>query len=192
MKRCCAGGILRRGLIQPNDFIPLAEETGLIVPIGEWILEEACCQLKNWQNLFQCSPALSINVNLSVRQLGDPHLLEHVRAVLDRTGVAPGSLMVELTETALMTDIDLARSTLESLRAMNVGVKLDDFGTGYSSLSYLRTCHFDSLKIDRSFVSRMGVDAEGHAIVESMIKLAHAMDMSVVAEGIEDERQLSI
>jgi EAL domain-containing protein (putative c-di-GMP-specific phosphodiesterase class I) len=181
----------KRGLIQPNDFIPLAEETGLIVPIGEWILEEACCQLKNWQNMFPSSPALSMNVNLSVKQLGDPHLVQQVRAVLDKTGVEPGSLKLELTESGLMTDVQDAKQILEKLQAMNVGLKLDDFGTGYSSLSYLRELHFDSLKIDRSFVARMSEDAESHAIVETMIKLAQAMDMTVVAEGIEEEHQLN-
>jgi diguanylate cyclase (GGDEF)-like protein/PAS domain S-box-containing protein len=178
------------GLIQPNDFIPIAEETGLIVPIGEWILEEACCQLKTWQNMFPRTPQLSMNVNLSVKQLTDPNLLDRVRQVLDRTGVDPKTLKLELTETALMTEIAEAKQVLDSLRAMHIGLKLDDFGTGYSSLNYLRDLHFDSLKIDRSFVARIALDAEGSKIVETMIKLAQAMDMNVVAEGIEDEQQL--
>ena len=179
------------GLIQPNDFIPLAEETGLIVPIGEWVLEEACCQLKTWQNMFPTTPPLSMNVNLSVKQLRDSTLLEHVRTVLDKTGVDPFTLKLELTETALMTEIAEAKQVLDGLRAMHIGLKLDDFGTGYSSLNYLRELHFDSLKIDRSFVARMTQDSESHAIVETMIKLAQAMDMNVVAEGIEDEQQLN-
>jgi len=181
----------KRGLIQPDDFIPLAEETGLIVPIGEWILQEACCQLKSWQNMFPSAPALSMNVNLSVKQLADPHLVQQVRAVLDKTGVVPGSLKLELTESGMLTDIQDAKDVLERLQSMNVGLKLDDFGTGYSSLNHLRQLHFDSLKIDRSFVARMSEDEESHAIVETMIKLAKAMGMTVVAEGIEEAEQLN-
>jgi len=181
----------KRGLIQPNDFIPLAEETGLIVPMGEWILEQACCQLKSWQNMFRSTPPLSMNVNLSVKQLSDPHLVPWVRTVLDKTGVVPGSLKLELTESGRMIGVEDAKHTIASLRAMDVGLKLDDFGTGYSSLSHLGDLRFDALKIDRSFVARMSEDAESHAIVETMIKLALAMKMDVVAEGIEEERQLN-
>ena len=179
-----------RGMLYPACFIPLAEETGLIVPIGQWILREACKQLRRWQDRFPMSPPLSMNVNLSVKQIGDPMLIEHVHAILEETGVAPGSLKLELTETSLMTDLERAKTVLSALQAMRIGLKLDDFGTGYSSLAYLRALHFDSLKIDRSFVARMLVDSESHIIVETIVKLAHALDMSVVAEGIEEESQV--
>ena len=180
-----------RGLIFPADFIGLAEETGLIVPIGEWVLNEACRQLAHWQQKFPVTPQLSMNVNLSVKQLGDPKLLNRVRAILAETGVPPPTLKLELTETALMTELASVKSVLAALQALHVGLKLDDFGTGYASLAYLRGLHFDSLKIDKSFVMRMDVDTESRAIVETIVKLAHALDMTVVAEGIEEEAQLS-
>jgi diguanylate cyclase (GGDEF)-like protein len=178
----------RRGLISPNEFIPIAEETGLIVPIGEWALRQACLQLKQWQNRHPA--ALSVNVNLSVRQLADPDLVRRVQRVLDETGIPPQSLKLELTETTLMTTIDSAHNVLAQLRNLGVGLELDDFGTGYSSLSYLRTPCFNSIKIDRCFISRLGNDEESHIIVETIIRLARSLRMSVVAEGIEDPLQL--
>ena len=176
-----------RGMLDPLQFIPLAEESGLIVPIGEWILREAAGQLAVWQRLAP----LSMNVNLSVKQLADPLLVERIQSVLRDTGIAPQTLKLELTESALMTDWEAARTVIRELQQIGIGLKLDDFGTGYSSLSYLHGLHFDSLKIDRSFVSRMAEDAEAHAIVDTIIKLAHTLDMTVVAEGIEDEKQLA-
>ncbi len=179
-----------RGLVYPGDFIELAEETGMIVPIGEWVLQQACRQLRAWQSQFPQAP-LTMNVNLSVKQLIDPNLVERVAAILDETDVAPQSLNLELTETALMTNIGPARSALTGLRNLRVGLKLDDFGTGYSSLGYLRAMHFDSLKIDKSFVTRMTSDGECRAIVESMARLAQALGMTVVAEGVELEEHLT-
>jgi diguanylate cyclase (GGDEF)-like protein len=180
-----------RGLVPPNDFISIAEETGLINAIGEWILNEACRQLLVWQTKYPCSPPLAMNVNLSVKQLSDPDLLNQVKRILDETGIPPESLKLELTESSLMSEIESAREVLTSLQALHVGLKLDDFGTGYSSLSYLRTLHFDSLKIDQSFVRRLATDRETHAIVETIVNLAHALQMNVVAEGIETEDQLA-
>jgi EAL domain-containing protein (putative c-di-GMP-specific phosphodiesterase class I) len=175
-----------RGMINPLQFIPLAEESGLIIPIGEWILREAAEQLAQWQRIGP----LSMNVNLSVKQLSDPNLAKSIQSILRDTGVAPESLKLELTESALMTNIESAGKVIGELRQLGIGLKLDDFGTGYSSLSYLQKLHFDSLKIDRSFVGRMTGDADAHAIVDTIIKLAHTLEMTVVAEGIEDQRQL--
>ncbi len=178
-----------RGLLAPVEFIPLAEETGLIVPLGEWILREACSQLKIWQTRFGFLHHLTMNVNLSVKQLSDPYLLDRVRAVLEETGVAPQDLKLELTESSSITEYEGAREVLAGLQTLGVGLKLDDFGTGYSSLSCLRALHFDSLKIDQSFIARMNSDPDSRAIVDTVIKLAHSLDMSVVAEGIEEEEQ---
>lgn len=179
------------GCLPPSEFISSAEETGLIVPIGEWVLEHACRQLKTWQMQFPGDPPLTMNVNLSVKQLTDPALIGCVRRVLEETGIPPSTLNLELTESALMTEIEPAKAALAGLRELGVGLKLDDFGTGYSSLSYLRTLHFDCLKVDRSFVNKLLPDPETHAIVAMIVDLAHALSMNVVAEGIEDEGQLS-
>jgi diguanylate cyclase (GGDEF)-like protein len=176
-----------RGLLFPAEFIPIAEETGLIVPLGEWIMLEACRQLKVWQKKFNVP--LSMNVNLSVKQLSDPKLLDRVRRVLAQTGVAPETLKLELTESSSITELESSGEILAALRGIGVGLKLDDFGTGYSSLSCLKALHFDSLKIDRSFVARMISDPDSRAIVDTVIKLAHSLDMTVVAEGVEDEQQ---
>jgi EAL domain-containing protein (putative c-di-GMP-specific phosphodiesterase class I) len=177
------------GLILPGDFIPLAEESGLIIPIGEWVLRESCKQLRSWQLAYPNFSTLTMNVNLSVKQLGDPNLVARVRQILNETAIAPCTLRLELTESALITAVEGARETLAQLQALGVGLKLDDFGTGYSSVSYLLGIHFDSLKIDRSFISKLS-DPATHAIVEAMVKLAHTLEMTVVAEGIEEQDQL--
>jgi EAL domain-containing protein (putative c-di-GMP-specific phosphodiesterase class I) len=179
-----------RGMLPPAEFIPLAEETGLIGLLGEWILVEACRQLKIWQTKFPWDPPLSMNVNLSVKQLADPALVGRVRAVLAETSIPPETLKLELTESSLMTDLESSREVLTNLQLLRIGLKLDDFGTGYSSLSHLRTLHFDSIKIDRSFVMRLAEDPETHVIVEAIMNLAHGLHMTVVAEGIEKKEQL--
>lgn len=179
------------GYLPPSEFISTAEETGLIIPIGEWVLAHACGQLKIWQAQFPCDPPLTMNVNLSVRQLTDPGLIACVRRVLKETGIPPETLNLELTESALMADVEPGKVVLAGLRDLGVGLKLDDFGTGYSSLSYLRTLQFDCLKVDRSFVNKIVPDPETNAIVAMIVDLAHALGMNVVAEGIEEEGQLS-
>jgi len=177
------------GLIQPLDFIPIAEDTGLIIPLGNWVLQRAATQLKTWQTVFPLTPALSMNVNVSVKQLMGPQLAQAVAGVLAETGIPPDTLNLEITESALIPELDSVQNILSGLRALHVGLKLDDFGTGYSSLSCLRTLQFDALKIDRSFVQRLNVDAESCAIVETILTLASSLRMSVVAEGIQTEEQ---
>ena len=176
--------------MHPADFIPVAEETGLIPAIGEWILGQACRQLKVWQDMFPFDPPLTMNVNLSVKQLSDPNLITCLENLLIETGIAPQTLKLELTESRLMPEISSAREALASIKALRIGLKLDDFGTGYSSLSYLRKLHLDSLKIDKSFVDRVAFDPGSRAIVETVLDLAQALNMNVVAEGIENLDQL--
>ena len=175
----------RYGLIQPSDFIPIAEDTGLIIPLGTWVLRQAAAQLKTWQAKFPGTPPLSMNVNVSVKQLAGFQIVEAVEGVLAETGIPPETLNLEITESALIPEIDSVQEVLARLRALHIGLKLDDFGTGYSSLSCLRTLHFDSLKIDRSFVQRLNADPESRAIVETILNLARSLHMTVVAEGIE-------
>ncbi len=178
------------GMISPSEFIPLAEDTGHIVAIGKWILERACQQLHNWHGKFPLAAPLTMNVNLSVKQLSDPELVPFVERVLADNAIPAETLKLELTESCLMTEIDSAREVLSQLQALHIGLKLDDFGTGYSSLSYLRSLHFDSLKIDRSFVNRVASDHDAHAVVGAIMELARTLHMNVVAEGIESEDQL--
>jgi len=177
------------GLIQPLDFIPLAEDTGLIVPLGNWILRQAATQLKTWQTNFPRAAPLSMNVNVSMKQLAGTQLSKAVENVLAETGIAPETLNLEITESALIPELDSVQKILSGLRALHVGLKLDDFGTGYSSLSCLRTLRFDSLKIDRSFIQRLNVDPESCSIVETILNLARGLRMTVVAEGIQNEEQ---
>jgi diguanylate cyclase (GGDEF)-like protein len=177
--------------LPPSEFIDTAEQTDLIVPIGAWVIEQSCRQLKAWHTKFPRSRPLTMNVNLSVRQLADPDLVGCVQRSLKEFGVPPETLSFELTESSLITEVESASETLVRLRALGVRLKLDDFGTGYSSLSYLRAFQFDSLKIDRSFLSKVVSDPETSAIVAMIVHLAHALNMNVVAEGIENPQQLA-
>jgi diguanylate cyclase (GGDEF)-like protein len=177
------------GLVPPADFIPVAEQTGLIVPIGAWVLEEACRQLAVWREELTAH-GLTVAVNVSARQLSHAGFPAFVRRVLDSTGLPASALTLEITESALIDDVGHGATTLAALREMSVGVAVDDFGTGYSSLSYLQQYPVDELKIDRSFISRLGSTIEGEAILRSLIDLGHSLGMTVVAEGVELADQL--
>ncbi|HEX6367570.1 MAG TPA: EAL domain-containing protein [Longimicrobium sp.] len=176
-----------RGLVGPDEFIGAAEDTGLIVPLGRWVLGEACRQLRTWQNGGHRAEPLFVCVNLSARQFLDPRLASDVEAAVADAGLAPGSLKLELTESTVMGDPQAASALLLRLRALGIQIYLDDFGTGYSSLSHLHQLPLDGLKIDRSFV-RGTLDA---AVVQSILTLAHGLGVGVVAEGIEEPGQLA-
>ncbi len=180
-----------RGLVAPMSFIPLAEETGLILPLGRWVLETACRQARAWHVEFSQDPPVMISVNLSARQFSQPDLVEQVASVLASTGLPAGSLELEITESVVMDESEAAVAALRSLRGLGVRLVLDDFGTGYSSLSYLKHLPLDTIKIDRSFVAGLAGDDANLPIVQAVISLAHGLGIDVVAEGIETAEQLS-
>jgi diguanylate cyclase (GGDEF)-like protein/PAS domain S-box-containing protein len=178
-------------LIPPGDFIPLAEETGLIVAIGRWVIEEACRQVCEWSRLRGDGRHARVWVNLSARQLGEPDLVPTIEHAIRACDIAPDSICLEITESALMQDAEAATAQLDQLRNLGISLGVDDFGTGYSSLAYLNRFPLDVLKIDRSFVSGLGSDPESETIVAAIIDLAHALDLVVIAEGVENEEQLA-
>jgi EAL domain-containing protein (putative c-di-GMP-specific phosphodiesterase class I) len=175
-----------RGMVPPLDFIPLAEETGLILKIGEWVLETACAAATTW------SEPLQVAVNISPIQFLKSDLPAIISSILDRTGLPANRLEVEITEGILMKNPRRAADVLTTLRGLGVRIAMDDFGTGYSSLSYLNEFKFDKLKIDRSFVKRLGEAEDATMIVRTIIGLAHNLGLSVVAEGVETRAQLKI
>jgi EAL domain-containing protein (putative c-di-GMP-specific phosphodiesterase class I) len=179
-----------RGMIPPNDFISIAEETGLIIPIGKWILEQSCRQMFQWQNEFQTPEPLSISVNLSAKQLMHPSLTAQVREVLEKTKLDPRYLKLEVTESTVMEHSETALDVLSELRRLGVRLSTDDFGTGFSSLSYLHRFPFERLKIDRSFINKMDSDAKSGEIVRTILMLAQNLNIETVAEGIENREQL--
>jgi diguanylate cyclase (GGDEF)-like protein/PAS domain S-box-containing protein len=181
-----------RGFISPGDFIPIAEETGLIIPIGQWVLEQACRQIRKWQEQYPQHPPLQISVNLSGKQFTQPNLIDQIRRVLRETGIDPRSLKLEITESMMMENIDTAINMLEQLRMLGIELSMDDFGTGYSSLSYLHRFPISTLKIDRSFVGRMTDNNENSEIVRTIVMLARNLDMNIVAEGVETESQIAL
>ena len=189
-----------RGLVPPLDFIPLAEQTGLIVPIGRFVLREACRQMRAWHTSYPTSPRMTVSVNLSARELDEPGLVDSVRDVLAETGLDPAHLVLEITESVLLVDLPATISVLAALRALGVRLAIDDFGTGYSSLAYLENLPVDILKIDKSFVDRIGdaptdipgVDDPNQSVMVSAIsQLGHALHLELVAEGIEQREQVS-
>jgi diguanylate cyclase (GGDEF)-like protein len=177
-----------RGMIAPSAFIPLAEETGLIVPIGEWVLATACARNKAWQD--QGLTNLSVSVNLSARQFGDPMLLEKLTRIISASGLDPASLELEITESMVMSHGACAVAVLENLKSIGVQIAIDDFGTGYSSLAYLKRFPIDTLKVDRSFIRDIPVDSSDMKITRAIIALAHGLKLKVVAEGVETADQL--
>jgi diguanylate cyclase (GGDEF)-like protein/PAS domain S-box-containing protein len=177
------------GLVPPPDFISVAEATGAIVPIGEWVLHEGCRQIREWQKSCPQNPPLYISINLSVKQLAQPDLVEQVAVAVHKAGLDPVNLKLEITESMLMNS-EAAIRMLSHLHALGVGISIDDFGTGYSSLSYLHRLPISTLKIDRSFVSSMSQGKESFEIVRTIITLAQSLNLSVVAEGIETNDQL--
>jgi diguanylate cyclase (GGDEF)-like protein/PAS domain S-box-containing protein len=178
-----------RGLLGPDAFITLAEETGLIVPIGAWVLEQACRELVEWQ---RNDPALTVAVNLSVHQMAAPDVVHMVKEVLARTGVRGPDLCLELTESLLMDDVDYFGKILARFKSLGVRLSIDDFGTGYSSLSYLKRFPLDEVKIDRGFVDGLGTDAHDSALVAAILAMATALGLHVIAEGIETRDQLKL
>ena len=180
------------GLVGPNEFIPFAEETGLILPIGQWVLREACRQTRAWQDQFSPIPHLVTSVNLSVKQFRQPDLTAMLAATLAETGLDPRYLQLEITESVVVDDIEYAVSLLHDLKSLNVELAIDDFGKGYSSLESLSRFPVDYLKIDRAFVKELGVRDQDAAIAKLVIELAHAVGMKAVGEGVETTEQLAL
>ncbi len=181
----------QQGFISPTKFIPIAEDTGLIVLLGEWVLREACRQMHAWQTEFPNLAALNISVNLAGLQIREPFLINQITRILAETGLSGSSLKLEITESMLMENVQETIDTLLQIRAMNIQLSIDDFGTGYSSLSYLHRFPVNTLKIDRSFVSRINSNNENFEIVGAIITLAHALGMDVTAEGVETANQFT-
>lgn len=180
-----------RGMVTPADFIPAAEETGLIIPIGAWVLEEACRRTRQWQDAYPATAPLRVSVNVSPRQITHGDVAADVERALAESGLNPEYLTLEITETALMTDTDRAISLFRELKRLGVRLAVDDFGTGYSSLAYLQSFPFDVLKIDRSFIDGLTRGTQNPAVVRAIIDLGRSLDLQTVAEGIEHAEQLT-
>jgi len=180
------------GLIGPEEFIPLAEETGLILPIGQWVIHQACRQARTWQDQFPSTSPLVISVNISVKQFRQPDLVAMLAETLEETGLDPRHLQLEITESVVVDDIEYAVTLLQDLKSMNVELAIDDFGKGYSSLESLRRFPVDYLKIDKAFVKEIGARDQDAAIAKLVIELAHTVGMRAVGEGVETTEQLAL
>ncbi|MGA1264781.1 MAG: putative bifunctional diguanylate cyclase/phosphodiesterase, partial [Prochlorothrix sp.] len=179
-----------RGRVSPGQFIPIAEETGLILPLSDWVLEEACTRLREWEPLLKIYRSFRLSVNLSVRQIQSPTFIKTIDKILDKTGADPHYLKLEITEGIFIGNQVEVAQVLTALKKRSIEVSIDDFGTGYSSLSYLHNFPINTLKIDKSFVSAMADQKGSTPIVRAIITLAHALNMDVVAEGVEEVWQL--
>jgi EAL domain-containing protein (putative c-di-GMP-specific phosphodiesterase class I) len=179
-----------RGTVLPSEFVPVTEETGLIVPLGEWVIREACRQVRDWQE--RLDKEVPINVNLSARQFQEPHFVETIEQILSETGLPGRLLTLEITESLMMKNPEATAAMLDRLKALDIKVALDDFGTGYSSLSLLHRFPIDTLKIDRSFVARLGTPDRGAETVDTIINLGRKLRMQVVAEGVESAAQQAV
>ncbi|PKO19216.1 MAG: hypothetical protein CVU39_01300 [Chloroflexi bacterium HGW-Chloroflexi-10] len=180
------------GLTAPAEFIPTLEEMGLIVPMGYWVLDEACRQIRAWQVQYPSDPPLTVSVNLSTRQCAQADLVQRIAEILQKNKLDAGSLKLELTESLIVENAVSTSNMLSNLREMGIQVQIDDFGTGYSSLAYLNSLPIDTLKIDRTFISQLGATGSGLEIVRTILALAHGLEMNVIAEGVETDDQLSI
>ncbi|HTE83589.1 MAG TPA: EAL domain-containing protein, partial [Dehalococcoidia bacterium] len=180
----------RRGLLQPHEFIPLAETSGLIIPIGQWVLEQACIFSREWPTAGGRRKAPTLHVNLSTRQFLQADIVDQVTQVLNKTGVEPPMLELEITESAMIRDLNAAAEMARALKAIGVRLAIDDFGTGYASLRYLHLFPVDSLKIDQSLIGSPSPGAGSWTIVRMLVDLAHSLNMQAVIEGVETEEQL--
>lgn len=181
-----------RGIVSPATFVPIAEDTGLVVALGRWVLREACRQFQAWQPADPTAPAFTVAVNLSVREFGQPDLVRVIGDILAETGLPARALILEITESAIIGQKHPAIETVQQLRELGVGIHLDDFGTGYSALSYLHRLPLDAVKIDRSFTSAIDVEERPKHLVRAIVSLAHAIGLGVVAEGVTTESQLAM
>jgi diguanylate cyclase (GGDEF)-like protein len=181
-----------RGIVSPATFVPVAEDTGLVVPLGRWVLREACRQAHEWQLRGGDDQGFAISVNLSVREFAQPDLVRAVAAILEETGLSAQSLKIEITESAIIGQKHPAIETVEQLRALGVAIHLDDFGTGYSALSYLHRLPLDAVKIDRAFTSSIDQEERPLHVVKAIVSLAHAIGLEVVAEGVTNQGQLDL
>jgi EAL domain-containing protein (putative c-di-GMP-specific phosphodiesterase class I) len=179
----------QRGLIPPNDFIAVAEATGLVIPLGRWVLDEACRQTRVWQQAGLVDDNFFVSVNLSARHLRDEAVADDVVRALDASGMPASMLLIEVTETAVVDDLDPAGTVLHTLKGLGVRLAIDDFGTGYSSLARLSTFPLDVVKIDKSFVDRLVGSADGDATVHAILQLSKTLGMKVIAEGVEHAEQ---
>ena len=180
----------KRGLINPVDFIPMAEESGLIIPIGNWVIDEACTQISKWHSKFPGRQNVTINVNISGKQLIQVGFIEYLQEILLKTNLKGDSLKLEITESSLIDNFDRANEVFERLGEMGVKLEIDDFGTGYSSLGYLQSFPFNTIKIDKSFIDKIGEGGKGTEIIRATILMANELGLDTIAEGVETMEQL--